>query len=98
MVRLRATARLYKSAAGAFADWRKSACRGKRNRLMIESENLRNRAEAIFRKKTVALREHERAMEEYKLEQRAMQEKTARLKALRLARDAIQKKTGAENP
>jgi hypothetical protein len=63
--------------------------------VMIESENVRNRAEAIFKKKIVALREGERAMEDYKANQRAMQEKTARLKALRLARDATQKKTGA---
>ena len=61
---------------------------------MMESDNIRNRAEAIFKKKAVALREGERAMEDYKSEQREMQEKTARLKALRLARDATQKKTG----
>jgi hypothetical protein len=61
---------------------------------MTESENLRNRAETIFRKKTVA-REGERAMEDYKLEQRAMQEKTARLRTLRLARDA-KRRRGAE--
>ena len=61
---------------------------------MMESE-VRNRAEAIFKKKTVALREGERAMEDYKADQHAIQEKTARLKALRLARDAAQKKTGA---
>jgi len=57
----------------------------------MESE-VRNRAEAIFKKKTVALREGERAMEDYKADQRAVQEKTARLKALRLARDATKKK------
>jgi hypothetical protein len=34
-------------------------------------------------------------MEDYKADQHAIQEKTARLKALRLARDAAQKKTGA---
>jgi hypothetical protein len=61
---------------------------------MMESDNLRSRAEAIFKKKAVALREGERAMEDYKSAQRAMQEKTARLKALRLARDATQKKMG----
>ena len=61
---------------------------------MMGSE-VRNRAEAIFKKKTVALRESERAMEDYKADQRALQEKTARLKALRLARDAAEKKTAA---
>jgi hypothetical protein len=62
---------------------------------MMESDDIRNRAEAIFKKKAVALREGERAMEDYKSEQREMQEKTARLKALRLTRDATQKKTGS---
>lgn len=62
---------------------------------MIMESEVRNRAEAIFKKKTVALREGERAIEDYKADQRALQEKTARLKALRLARDATQKKTGA---
>jgi len=61
---------------------------------MMGSE-VRNRAEAIFKKKTVALRESERAMEDYKADQRALQEKTARLKALRLARDAAEKKKAA---
>ena len=60
---------------------------------MMESDDIRNRAEAIFKKKAFALREGERAMEDYKSEQREMQEKTARLKALRLTRDASQKKT-----
>ena len=59
--------------------------------MMMQSE-VRNRADAIFKKKTVALREGERAMEDYKADQRAIQEKTARLKALRLARDAAEKK------
>jgi hypothetical protein len=62
---------------------------------MMESDSIRSQAEAIFKKKAVALREGERAMEDYKSEQRAMQEKTVRLKALRLARDATQKKSGA---
>jgi len=34
-------------------------------------------------------------MEDYKADQRALQEKTARLKALRLARDAAEKKKAA---
>ena len=61
----------------------------------MKSDNIRSQAEAIFKKKAVALREGERAVEDYKSEQRAMREKTARLKALRLARDAAQKKTGS---
>ena len=62
---------------------------------MMMGSEVRNRAEAIFKKKTVALRESERAMEDYKADQRALQEKTARLKALRLARDAAEKKKAA---
>lgn len=46
-----------------------------------------DRAEAMF-KKEQRLREGEQAMAEYGAEQRAVLEKTARLKALRLARDA----------
>ena len=46
---------------------------------MMMGSEVRNRAEAIFKKKTVALRESERAMEDYKADQRALQEKTARL-------------------
>ena len=64
---------------------------------MMVSE-IRNRAEAIFKKKTIALREGERAMEDYKADQRAKQEKTARLRALRLARDQADKKTDGAEP
>ena len=45
------------------------------------------RAEALF-KKEQQLREGQQAMAEYQAELRAMREKTARLRALRLARDA----------
>jgi hypothetical protein len=41
---------------------------------MMEPDNIRNRADAIFEKKAVALREGERAIEDYKSEQRAMQD------------------------
>ena len=50
------------------------------------------RAEALF-KKEQRLREGEQAMAEYQAELLAMREKTARLRALRLARDAANKKT-----
>jgi hypothetical protein len=46
------------------------------------------RAEALFKKKQERLREGEKAMAEYQAERRAIIEKTARLRALRLARDA----------
>jgi hypothetical protein len=45
------------------------------------------RAEALF-KKEEQMREGEKAMAEYKAAQQAIREKTARLRALRLARDA----------
>jgi hypothetical protein len=48
------------------------------------------RAEALF-KKEARLRDGEKAMAEYEAAQRTMREKTARLRALRLARDAAQK-------
>jgi hypothetical protein len=49
------------------------------------------RAEALF-KKEQQLREGQQAMAEYQAELRAMREKTARLRALRLARDAVNQK------
>jgi|tagenome__1003787_1003787.scaffolds.fasta_scaffold5979729_1 hypothetical protein len=54
---------------------------------MDNPEHARHRAEAIFKKKQVALVEGQKAMEEYCTERRAVQEKTARLRKLRLARD-----------
>jgi hypothetical protein len=47
----------------------------------------RARAEAVF-KKEARQREGEKAMAEYEAAQRAIREKTARLRALRLARAA----------
>ena len=48
------------------------------------------RAEALFKQE---LREGQQPMAEYQAELRAMREKTARLRALRLARDAANQKT-----
>jgi len=45
------------------------------------------RAEAIF-KKQERLKDGQQAMAQYEAERRAVREKTARLRALRLARDA----------
>jgi hypothetical protein len=50
----------------------------------------RTRAEAAF-KKEAAQREGLKAMEEYRARERAMREKTARLKQLRLAREEANK-------
>jgi hypothetical protein len=56
----------------------------------------RARAQALF-KKEEQMREGAKAMSEYKAEQQAVREKTARLRALRLARDAA-KQTRIVNP
>ena len=55
----------------------------------------RARAEALF-KKEERIREGAEAMAEYKAEQKAVREKTARLRALRLARDAAKQATGSQ--
>ena len=54
----------------------------------------RARAEALF-KKEEQIREGAKAMAEYKAEQKAVREKTARLRALRLARDAAKEATAS---
>jgi hypothetical protein len=54
----------------------------------------RARAEALF-KKEEQRREGEQAMAEYQAERKATLEKTARLRALRLARDAQAKDAAA---
>jgi hypothetical protein len=47
----------------------------------------RNRTDAIFKKKEQAFLDGQKAMQEYKAGIEATKEKTARLRALRLARD-----------
>jgi hypothetical protein len=54
--------------------------------LSMNSDEANRRAEALF-KKEQQLADGQQAMAEYQAELRAMQEKTARLRALRLARD-----------
>ena len=58
---------------------------------MVESEHARNRAEAAFKRKEDARAEGLKAKAEYEAGERAMREKTARLRALRLARDQAKK-------
>jgi hypothetical protein len=53
----------------------------------MNSDEAHRRAEALF-KKQQPLREGEQAMAKHQAELLAMREKTARLRALRLARDA----------
>jgi Tfp pilus assembly protein PilX len=57
-------------------------------RLDTDVKRTRDRAEAAFKKKEQQLREGQQAMAEYETARAATREKTARLRALRLARDA----------
>jgi hypothetical protein len=71
---------------------------GRRRRRQILSKNpkdVMDRAEASFKKEERA-REGAKAMKDYEAEGRAVREKTARLKLLRLAKEAAEKK--AEPP
>jgi len=56
-------------------------------------EDLKKRADARF-KKEERVREGEKAMLQYEAEGRAVREKTARLRALRLTKEAAEKKEG----
>jgi hypothetical protein len=58
--------------------------------LSVNTDEARRRAEALF-KKEQQLREAQQAMAEYQAELHMMRKKTARLRALRLARDAANK-------
>jgi hypothetical protein len=55
---------------------------------MKNSEDARRFAEAKFKKKEQQAIDGQKAMAEYKANRLAVREKTARLRALRLARDA----------
>ena len=57
-------------------------------RLDTNANRAHDRAEAAFKKKEQQLREGQQAMAEYEAACAATREKTARLRALRLARDA----------
>ena len=58
----------------------------------IDAHQARDRAEAIFKKKEERLLDGQKAMAEYEAARLAMREKTERLRALRLARDALEKR------
>ena len=64
--------------------------------MSIDSDLTHRRAEAVFKKQEQA-REGQQAMAEYQAQLDAMREKTARLRELRLARDAANKKTPPTN-
>jgi hypothetical protein len=59
-------------------------------RLSAHSDEARRRAEALFKKEQQA-REGQQAMAEYHAKLDAIRENTARLRALRLARDAAKR-------
>jgi hypothetical protein len=59
--------------------------------LSVTTDETRRRAEALF-KKEQQLREAQQAMAEYQAGLHTMRERTARLRALRLARDAANNK------
>ena len=58
----------------------------------MSPEHTRERAEALFKRKEETRIEGDKAMAEYEARQQALREKTARLRALRLAREAMSKK------
>ena len=62
----------------------------------MNSDGAHRRAEALF-KKEQQLREGQQPMAEYQAELRAAREKTVRLRALRLARDAANQETPPAN-
>ena len=61
----------------------------------LDAHHARDRAEAIFKKKEERRLEGQKAMAEYEAARLATREKTARLRALRLARDAARKNAGS---
>jgi hypothetical protein len=64
--------------------------------LSVNTDEARRRAETLF-KKEQQLREAQQAMTEYQAGLRMMHEKTARLRALRLARDAANNNNNNNN-
>ena len=61
------------------------------------SKEARDRAEASFKKQEQRAREGAKAMADYEAEGRAMREKTARLKSLRMAQQAAGNKIPVQN-
>ncbi len=59
------------------------------------SKEAKTRAEASFKKKEQQAKEGAKAMVQYEAERHATREKTARLKALRLAKEAADKEAEA---
>ncbi len=64
---------------------------------MSNSKDARARAEASFKRKEEQARQGATAWAEYEAQRRAVAEKTERLRALRLAKEAAQSKQAAEH-
>lgn len=64
--------------------------------MTVSTRTAQERAEASFRKKEKQLEEGQKAWAEYEANARAVREKTARLRALRLAHEARQ--SGQHSP
>ena len=62
---------------------------------MSDSETARHRAEVRFKKKELQVREGAKAMADYEAVGRAVEKKTARLKALRLAKEEAGRQAAA---
>jgi hypothetical protein len=62
---------------------------------MTNSETIRDRANASFKRKELQAREGAKAMADYEADARAVEKKTARLKALRLAREEQDRQASA---
>jgi hypothetical protein len=65
---------------------------------MASSKEDQARAEAQFHKTLKKQQEAKQAVSQYEADARAVAEKTARLRALRLAKEAAEAKAAAENP
>jgi len=63
---------------------------------MSNSKEARARAESSFKRKEEQARQGATAWAEYEAQRRAMAEKTERLRAIRLAKEAAQSKEAAE--
>jgi hypothetical protein len=66
--------------------------------LAKSSNEAKARAEASFKRKEQQAREGKQAMAEYEAAGKAMREKTARLKALRLAKEAADREAAKNAP
>ena len=62
---------------------------------MTNAQAVRQRANASFKRKELQAREGVKAMADYEAAGRAVEEKTARLKALRLAREELGRQAAA---